>query len=460
MAVVNPMSYGAVGNGVTNDLGALQASINALPATGGVVYFPRGRSFKKTDLLVISKSHVKLWSTNREAEVFQSVSGQRRRQSILCQRNTGCGVFGLKLRSDATERFDALEDNQISTDHGSLVEIAGCEIQGSAATGIFLYGSSEHYVEGNYVHHTWADHIHHTDGATASWVWNNYIFNEAPSKGDDGIACVTYGATSKRCGDMEWWRNTLLHSDWGRGYAVIGGDRISIHDNYAIGAAAAGVIVASESGYDSASSADISIANNIVSGCGHTIGHPGLLISGGNQAAGPLTNIALTNNTSVGAPAGPYRAEGSYTGVSNQGMSTTASALPAVMPSQSSVHYADTSVLRTRDTSHVAQAYRSGLYRIHVRENPDGKGGFQQRFEYLVKGTETAVTAFVKARVLANDYLSEQRTIAGVAYALLLSAQPLTVPTDLQGVLFRDLRTRDTAADLGWLWERVDSARY
>jgi hypothetical protein len=457
MTVVNPMNHGATGNGSSDDLGALQASVNALPTTGGIVYFPRGRTFKKTNLLTITKSHVKLWSPNRQAEIFQSVAGQRRRQSILCRSNAGCGMFGLKLRSDARERFDALEDNQISADRSTLVEVAGCEIQGSAATGMFFMGSSEHYIEGNYVHHTWADHIHHTDGANASWVWNNFIFNEGPSSGDDGIACVTYGPASPRCRDMEWWRNTILHSGWGRGYSVIGGDHISIHDNWAIGVAGAGIIIASESSYDSASCEAISIANNIVSSCGHTIGHPGILISGDNPAAPPLKDITLTNNTSVGTPAGAYRAEGAYTGVSNQGMKTS---LSTALPTQASVRYADTAILRTRDTSHVAQASRNGLHRIHVRESPDGSGSFQQRFEYVVKGAEAAVTAFVKARVSAGDYLSEQRTIGGAAYALVLSAQPVAVPAELQGVPFRELRTRDTAADLGWLWTRIDSATY
>ena len=208
MAVVDPKDHGAVGDGVADDLAALGAAVTALPAAGGIVYLPEAATFKKTNLLVVTKSHVKFWAANRQAELFQSVAGQRRHQSILCRSNAGCGFFGLTLRSDAAARFDALEDNQIAADHASLVEVVGCEIHSSAAVGIFLYGSSENYIEGNYVHHTWADHIHHTDGARQSWVWNNFIFNDEPSKGDDGVACVTYGPASARCADMEWWRNT------------------------------------------------------------------------------------------------------------------------------------------------------------------------------------------------------------------------------------------------------------
>jgi hypothetical protein len=459
MPVVNPMDYGATGNGSADDLPAMNSAVNALPAAGGIVFFPSGKSFKKNDLLTITKSHVKLWGINRGAEVFQAVNGQQRHQAILCRNNTGCGVFGLKLRSDATTRFDALEDNQISDDGGSLVEVAGCEVQGSAATGIFLYGSTEHYIEGNYVHHTWADHIHHTNGATTSWVWGNYIFNEAPSKGDDGVACVTYGPNNPRCGDMEWWNNTILHTDWGRGYSVIGGNNISIHDNWAIGVAGAGIIVASESSYDSSASQTITIFNNNVQNCGHAISHPGILVSGLSTDAGPLKDIALDNNVSVGTPAGPYRAEGSYVNVTNADLKSVASALPMPVPTMTNVAYADTSVLRTRDVSHVTANSRPGLYRIHVRQAPTG-GGYQQRFEYMVKGPSNTVSAFTRMRASAGDYVSEERTVNGNDYALLLCTAPLALPSGLAAVTFRELRAGDADASLSWLWTRVDKGNY
>ena len=462
MTVVNPKDHGAVGDGVADDLTALGAAVTALPAAGGIVYLPDAATFKKTNVLVVTKSHVKFWAPNRQAELFQSVAGQRRRQAILCRSNTGCGFFGLALRSDAAARFDALEDNQIAADRASLVEVVGCDIRSSAAVGVFLYGSTENYIEGNYVHHTWADHIHHTSGARQSWVWNNFIFNDQVSKGDDGVACVTYGPTSTRCADMEWWRNTILGTGWGRGYAVIGGDDINIHHNWAIGVAGAGLIVASEPAYDSASSARITLANNYVYRSAHAIGHPGILISGQNTAAGPLDAITLTNNVAAETVTGTaYRAEGAYTNVTNTGLATTAAALPAPIPMQTmaDIRIADTTILRTRDVSHVAAAFRPGLYRIHVRRAPSGTG-FQQRFEYVVKGPPDAVTAFVDEQTAAGAVLSEQRTVGAVVYALLLTPAPVTAPAALTAVTFRDLRAGDRAGELSWLWQRVDSGAY
>ena len=459
MAIVNPKDHGAVGDGVTDDLGALSASVAALPDAGGIVYLPEGGRFKKTDLFVIVKSHVKFWAPGGKSTIFQSVGGQKQRQSTICRQNDGCGFFGVKLESDAAARLDTLEDNQISADHATLVEVVGCEIAGSASTGIFLFGSTEDYIEGNYVHHTWADHIHHTDGARTSWVWGNYVFNEAPSKGDNGVACVTYGVSSPRCGDMEWWNNDVLHTEGGRGYAVVGGDDVSIHDNWAIGVPAAGISVASEPSYNSSSSSRITIRRNYVTACGAGVSHPGILISGLNSAAEPLSDITVTDNVSALNANGGYRAEGAYTNVTDTGLDESASSLPTPLPTVADVRLADTSVLRTHDVSHVAASFRPGLHRIHVREAPAG-GGFEERFEYVVTGPDAALDAFIAARTRAGDYLSEKRSDAGTTHALLLTRTPLSLPSEVSGVTFRDLRAGDVNGTLSWLWQRIDSGTY
>ncbi|HMJ15457.1 MAG TPA: hypothetical protein VK524_28775, partial [Polyangiaceae bacterium] len=267
--------------------------------------------------------------------------------------------------------------------------------------------------------------------------------------------------TSPRCGDMEWWRNTILGNGWGRGYSVIGGDSIRIHHNWAIGVAGAGIIVASEPSYDSASSSGISIENNTVYRCTHRLGHPGILLSGLNAPAGPLNDISLRNNISAENVTGePYRAEGAYTNVTNVGLSTSSGALPRPIPTVADVRVADTRILRTRDVAHIPAASRAGLYRIHVRPSPVNAAQFQERFEYVVKGPANDVSAFVTARTAAGAHLSEQRTVNGTAYALLLTPAPLALPANVTGVDFRALRQGDLNGSLTWLWQRLDSGSY
>ena len=145
--------------------------------------------------------------------------------------------------------------------------------------------------------------------------------------------------------------------------------------------------------------------------------------------------------------------------MTNTGLATTAAALPSPIPTMADIRIADTSILRTRDVTHVDATFRPGLYRIHVRRSPSGPG-FQQRFEYVIKGAPDAVTAFVTAQTAAGAALSEQRTVGGVAYALLLTPAPVALPGTLTPVTFRNLRAGDVAGDLSWLWQRVDTGAY
>jgi len=57
--VVDVRDYGAKGNGTTDDTAAIQAAINALPATGGTVYFPAG-TYLISSSLIVDKHNVSL----------------------------------------------------------------------------------------------------------------------------------------------------------------------------------------------------------------------------------------------------------------------------------------------------------------------------------------------------------------------------------------------------------------
>jgi polygalacturonase len=44
-APINVLDYGAVGDNSTNDAAAIQAAVDALPASGGALEFPSGKTF-------------------------------------------------------------------------------------------------------------------------------------------------------------------------------------------------------------------------------------------------------------------------------------------------------------------------------------------------------------------------------------------------------------------------------
>jgi hypothetical protein len=332
VAVVNPLDHGATVDDAVDDTASLVASVDALPAEGGIILFPAGLLRKHEQLWRIQKGHVLLWSPNRRTTLEGTVQSRTdsscgvRQQATIFQETDGGGVYGLRFISNASQRTSCAEDAQIVLDGVDGTEVVGVEVNGAPTNSVFIWrrAQSAHesrnvFLEGNYFHHTWADSVHHTAGTRRSACWRNFMFNEEPSRGDDGIACVTYSETGARCGEMEWWDNVYLGGAHGRGLAVVGGEDISIHDNWIIGSSAAGLIIASESSYTTPASERIRMTDNwLVDSPNGTVqnGHPAILVSGGNQAAGPLRDIDAVDNVVINPAGGRVeRAEGSYENV-------------------------------------------------------------------------------------------------------------------------------------------------
>lgn len=479
-AVADPVDFGASPDGVGDATPALEAAVDALPETGGIVLFSAGTYLKPGQLWRIQKDHVLLWAPGGRATLHGTVRRQTqeelddpsfcgpREQATIFERTRGGGVHGLKFSSNASERLSCAETNQIVLDGVQGAEIVGVEISGSSATGIFAWHSdadglpaSDLFIVGNYIHHAHADSIHHTRGTRRSWVWDNVIYNEAPSLGDDGVACVTYGVDSPRCGAMEWWNNRYLGGAHGRGMAVIGGDDISIHHNWIIGSASAGLIVASEGAYDTASSEGIELRDNwLVDSPNGSVdnGHAGILVSGNYEEAPPIADVEAVDNVIIDPAGGRVeRAEGNYENVVFDN-STDPGLLPGPLPELASAKPRPSHVLRTWDTSFVREPERRGLYRIHLREH--ASGGVEERFEYVVTGTATEVEAWLEQLDVQNcsARLVELRTQSERSHALVLSAVPLELPGALSGVPFDALRAGDRDGTLAWLWQRLDSS--
>jgi hypothetical protein len=475
--VIDPKDYGAEGDDSTDDADALQRAFDAVPASGGIVLFSAGTYLKKERLLRVKRDHTLLWGPNRRATIHGTVrsltQSERdddlcgvRQQAIVFQQQSGGGVHGLRFTSNATERTSCAEDCQMTLDTVDGMEVVGTEVSGGPGCSVFAWSSKSGeksqnlYIEGNYFHHTYADSIHHTHGARRSHCWGNYVFNEAPSLGDDGIACVTYSPSDPRCGDMEWWGNFYLGGAHGRGMAVIGGEDIAIHDNWIVGSASAGLIVASESAYTSASSERIELRSNyLVHSPNGSVnnGHSAILVSGGNPDAEPIRDVASIDNVIVDPPSGRVeRAEGKFDSASVVfDDSTDPARLPGPAPTLADVTLEDTSVLSTRDVSFVPAAMQPGLQRIHVRE---AGGGLEERFEYVVTASPQELAAWL---VDAPDsYVAETRVWGERAYALVLAPTPLELAPGVAGVTFEELREGDRSGELSWLWRRLDEHRY
>lgn len=72
LGIYTVTTYGATGNGVTNDRAAIQAAINAVPSTGGIVWFPSGTYVITTALTL--KSGVTLAGVGINASIIKQTS--------------------------------------------------------------------------------------------------------------------------------------------------------------------------------------------------------------------------------------------------------------------------------------------------------------------------------------------------------------------------------------------------
>lgn len=73
LGLYSVLSYGATGNGTTDDTAAVQAAINAVPATGGVVWFPAG-TYKLVTSALTLKSDLVLEGVGTHASIIKQTT--------------------------------------------------------------------------------------------------------------------------------------------------------------------------------------------------------------------------------------------------------------------------------------------------------------------------------------------------------------------------------------------------
>jgi hypothetical protein len=92
-ATADVTSFGASGNGISNDGPAIQAAIDSLPEKGGTVYFPSG-TYLVTGSSLVLKSNVALVGAGDTSVI---VKGKNLGQAIQSDRKTNIGLLGLRF---------------------------------------------------------------------------------------------------------------------------------------------------------------------------------------------------------------------------------------------------------------------------------------------------------------------------------------------------------------------------
>ncbi len=296
--------FGAKTDGSVDVAAALQAAMDSLPPTGGEVVFPAGR-YRQDEVIIVDRPGVQL---RGEPGATLVATSAERVAVLLRADDTALSTFELQA-PQALQRKDALESHRVVIDGAARVRVADNVIDGSPATGVFVFGATDYLVTGNEVRNTLADGIHSTFGARRGAVLGNVV--EHP--GDDCVAVVSYLADGAVVSNVLEEGNTCRDSYHARGFSVVGGQGIVIRRNTIDSTRAAGVYLASEDSYDTYAAHDVQVVDNVISRANtdpsidhaaiFSIGRNGAADTGGTSTSLANEDIRLSGNTITDAPA-------------------------------------------------------------------------------------------------------------------------------------------------------------
>jgi hypothetical protein len=292
VGAIDVRSFGARGDGVTDDTPALRRALASM-RPGDWLVFPAG-VYRHSARLVIETPSVTL--AGRDAVLHATNPAD---QALLIQAS-GIRILGFTMTAVTDRRRGAPWESRIAIwRHGEdlpavdTIEIRGNRIvesgppgsagaNSSSSAAIFVHNARDFVIAGNTVRRSLSDAIHITGGAQRGRVLGNTV----RETGDDMIAVVSYlgdgdftaetadrvAARYERRRRRELVRDVLIAGNdvagqyWGRGITVVGGEDISIVGNR-IDAThhGAAVYIAREQGYVTFGVRNVRVAGNRIS---------------------------------------------------------------------------------------------------------------------------------------------------------------------------------------------------
>lgn len=233
---VDVESFGAVGDGRTDDTAALQRALDEV-SSGTELRFRAGATYVQSDVLRLERPGVHLTG---DATIL-AVDEERSSLTIAAD---DVVLDGLTLRIEGvTKRWDAFEQQRLRIDGTRGVEVRDVTVDGSAAAGVYVAGSATDFLlEDVEVVGTRADGIHITRGSSDGRI----VRPVTRGTGDDGVAVVSYEQDGDPCRDITVESPVIDGTTGGRGVSVVGGEDVRITDVDIRRTAAAAVYVAAE----------------------------------------------------------------------------------------------------------------------------------------------------------------------------------------------------------------------
>jgi Ca2+-binding RTX toxin-like protein len=283
---INIVDFGAVGDGRTDNRGALQRAFDQAKATGQDVYIPAG-VFAHSGTL--TADGIKIAGAGEGSVLKATQQGQE----ALILHGSGAELSDLRMEGVGGPRINTYEAVGVLVDHAQNFRIENVHIQGTSGAGIIATASSQGYIANNIVENSGADSIHMVVGSHDILVERNRILHS----GDDGISVVSYQGGGM-VSNVTIRDNEVLYNEWGRGITAAGGRDILIEHNNVVGGAAdrAGIYVSAEAEWGTESAHNVRVSGNTITDAGGlSSGHGAILLY--NSRPGLVNDgVTVTNN--------------------------------------------------------------------------------------------------------------------------------------------------------------------
>lgn len=326
---VRAVDFGATPNDSTDDQAAIQRAFDSAPVGYTVVFDPG--IYLHSGSLTMRQNNVSL------SGYGATLRGTSPTNQALIVRGDNVTIAGISIVNVVNIRLTAEEHMGISLSFTDGAVVRDVTVDGASATGIFSWESTNYLITNNVVRNTLADGIHSTGNSRFGIVQSNQLTNV----GDDCFAVVGYGAELPSNITIQ---NNSCSGGKARGISVVGGKDILIQNNSITRSAAAGIYLASESGYSTNRVTGIRVIGNTLTevNTNASIDHGGIFIWGRpgfitddvtienntitNTIGGPahitsftsyVTNLRLINNKTFGTKQHRYIETSSYTSSGN-----------------------------------------------------------------------------------------------------------------------------------------------
>lgn len=290
---LNPLDYGVIGDGSTDDSAAINALLAGLTA-GQTVDFGN-RSYRVTNLVVSGKSDFHL--IGRNAKITTTSSTVASLQLAGC---TNFTVRGLTIIGTATSR-NGSPNRGISIEGCTNFRIEDNDISGVSSIGILVkhttVGNFDGVITGNRVHDNFADGIGLYGYCKRITISNNIVRDT----GDDTIAVLSFGADADYTEDISVVGNVSYHSG-SRGIAVAGARNVTVSGNSVRDPKYAGIYVAYDTANGTKGTKNVSVVGNTVYGANSYspaagTNYAGIHVSGTGGTTTPVQGVSVVGNT-------------------------------------------------------------------------------------------------------------------------------------------------------------------